>query len=156
MPERTQPAQEPRNRHESSALAALRTRTRKTPRRPEQTRRLQTRNQFRQPNPLLHHAAVPAHKRPSHQSRARRRPKSPGWRPRPLHPRLPPLPPRQRLARSGVVAFDFVAPGPAKRNRAAVAFAVALESVAAGPVKRDRAAVAFEVAFESVAAACFL
>src|SRR3984885_13163427 len=101
MPERTQPAQEPRNRHESSALATLRARTRKATRRAQQTRRLQTRNQFRQPDPFLHHAALPTNQRPPDESRTRRRPKSSRRRPRPLHPRLPPLSPRHDLIHFG-------------------------------------------------------
>src|SRR3984957_11738265 len=102
MPERTQPAQEPRNRYESSALPTLRTRTRKASRRPQQARRLQARNQLRQPNPVLHHAAVPADQRPPHQDRERRRPEGHGRRSRPLHSRVSALPPGH-----GVIAPSF-------------------------------------------------
>src|SRR5215470_4214555 len=98
MPGRTQPAQKSRNRDEAPEIAALRSRARKAPRRAAQARRCQARNQLRQPDPHLHHAALSAREGSPHESRTRRRPKSSRRRSRLLHSRLSALPP-QRLQR---------------------------------------------------------
>ncbi len=78
-------------------VAALRAGTREAAGGHAQARRLEARDQLRQPDPLLRDAALPAHQGPPHQGRAGRRAEGARWRYRLVYPRLPFVPPRRGL-----------------------------------------------------------
>ena len=89
VPERAVAAQESRQRHEAAARAAVRVRAGEEARGDAQDRRLQARDQLRQPDPQLRAGALPAGEGPAQQAGAGRCGPRAGRRSGAADPRLP-------------------------------------------------------------------